>query len=76
MEIRIKYGGVLSLFVKFSRSKKIRFLNFHIFKKKGKSAKIKKLREKNMENMGKNSPIRTTLKGGTVASKNPADTLT
>ena len=28
------YGGVLSLFVKFSRSKKIKFVKFHIFGKK------------------------------------------
>ena len=59
------YGGVLSLFVKFSRSKKIKFVQFHIY--------IWKTNQGNMEeilknwvrgkcgNYGKSSPIRMTL---------------
>ena len=48
------YGGVLSLFVKFSRSKEIKFVKFHTFgKKTSKIWKIEKLREKNVEKLGK-----------------------
>ena len=46
-------GGVLSLFVKFSKTKKIGKVKFHIFG--GKIRKIwqnEKLREKDMEIMG------------------------
>ena len=58
------YGRVLSLFVKFSRSKNIKFVYIPIFGKKNrKIRKIEKLREKNVENLGKkNSPIRMTLR--------------
>ena len=51
------YGGVLSLlFVKFSRrSKKIKFVKFHVFGKKiRKLWEIEKLREKKVEIMKKN----------------------
>ena len=43
-----KYGGVLSLFVKFSRSKKIRKVKYimHLEEKNGKILKVKKMREK------------------------------
>ena len=48
------YGGVLSLFVKFSGSKNIKFVNIPIFgKKTGKIWKIEKLREKHVEKLGK-----------------------
>ena len=64
--ICIIYGGVLSLFVKFSRrSKKTSSFNFtHLFVKKNRKIwKIEKLREKNVEKMaGKNSPIRVPQK--------------
>ena len=49
------YGGVLSLFVKFFRTKNIKFVNIPIFiwKKNRKIWKIEKLREKNVENLDK-----------------------
>ena len=58
------YGGVLSLFVKFSRSKNIKFVNIPIFgkKKNRKIWKIEKMREKKVENLEKkSSPIRMAL---------------
>ena len=64
MEICINIrGGVLSLFVKFSRTKNIKFANIPIFGKKSRKIwEVEKLREKNVENFGeKNSPIRMTL---------------
>ena len=53
-----RYGGVLSLFVKFSSSKRIRFVKFHGYygekKKIGKNLEDeKKMHEKNVEIMGK-----------------------
>ena len=56
------YGGVLSLFMNFSRSKNIKFVNIPIFGKKRKIWKIEKLREKNVEILEKkqSSPIRMT----------------
>ena len=48
------YGGVLSLFVKFSRTKNIELVNIPIFGKKSRKIwKIEKLREKNVENLEK-----------------------
>ena len=49
------YGGVPSLFVKFSRrSKNIKFVNTSIFGKKNRKIwKTEKLREKNVESMDK-----------------------
>ena len=58
------YGGVLSLFVKFSQeAKKSSPLGFTYLEKKNRKIwKIEKLREKNVEIMGgKNSAIRMTL---------------
>ena len=57
------YGGVLSLFVKFSLPKNIKYVNIPIFGKKNRSIrKIEKLREKNVEKLEKkSSPIRMTL---------------
>ena len=47
------YGSVLSLSVKFSRSKKIKFVKFHVYGKKiRKIWKIEKMRGKNVEIMG------------------------
>ena len=57
-----KYGGVLSLFVKFF--KKNKFVKFHTFGRKTirKIWKIEKLREKNVEIMEKKlSPIRMAI---------------
>ena len=50
-----RYGGVLSLFVKFSTRKKNKFVELHIFgrKKIRKIWKIEKLRENNVEIMAK-----------------------
>ena len=47
------YGGALSLFVKFSRTKKIVFVKFHVIVKIRKIWKIEKLREPNGKNEGK-----------------------
>ena len=49
------FGGVLSLFVKFSRSKKIKFVKVltYLGNKIKKIWKIEKLREKKVEIMGK-----------------------
>ena len=53
------YGGVLSLFMKFSRTKNIKFVNIPINgKKTGKygSRKTEKLSEKNVKNLDKKLP--------------------
>ena len=62
------YGGVLSLFVKLSRTKNIKFVNIPIYygEKNRKIGRIEKLREKNVKKMGKklsdkNEPLRMTL---------------
>ena len=59
------YGGVLSLFVKFSTRKKIKFVEFHTFGKKKirKILRIETLREANVENLEekKSFPVRMTL---------------
>ena len=65
------YGGFLSLFVNFPRSKTIKFVKFHIFGKKNQEIwKSEKLREKDVEIMGENSPIRMTLTRRRVISNN------
>ena len=58
-----RYGGVQSLFVKFSRTKNIKFVDIPIFGKNPRKVwKIEKLREKNANFFGgKSSPIRMTL---------------
>ena len=49
------YGGVLSLFVIFYRSKNIKFVKFHIFgkSKPGKYGKLKNCAKQNVEIIGK-----------------------
>ena len=61
--------GVLSLFLKLSRSKKIKFVKFHIFGGKSrKSWKIKKIARKKMWKLwGESSAIRMTLRKRTAA---------
>ena len=57
MEIYVSiYGGVLSLFVKLSRSKNIEFVKFHTYileKKIRKIWKNENLREKNVKKLEK-----------------------
>ena len=70
------YGGVLSLFVKFSRSKNFKFVKFHILEEKirkmwkieklgekisGKSGRLKNWAKKIRKLWGKSSLIRMTL---------------
>ena len=61
------HGGVLSLFVKFSRTKNIKFVNIPIFGRKKNPRKIWKIEKNCVEKMpkigGKNrsSPTRMTL---------------
>ena len=56
------YGGVLSLFVKISRSKNFKFVNIPIFgKKTGKYGRLKNCAKKMSKNWEKSSPIRMTL---------------
>ena len=51
------YGGVLSLFVKFSRTKNIKFVNIPTFGKKNRKIwKIEKLLETNVEKLEKKLP--------------------
>ena len=61
------YGGVLSLFVKFSRSKNIKFVTIPIFGKKtpGKYGRLKNCAKKMSKICKKSSPIRMTLIVGT-----------
>ena len=54
------YGGVLSLFVKFSKSKNIKFVNIPIFGKKPQENK-KNCAKKMSKSWEKSSPIRMTL---------------
>ena len=56
------HGGVLSLFVKFSRTKNTKFVNIPIFgKKTGKYGRLKNCAKKTSKNWEKSSPIRMTL---------------
>ena len=63
MEICIDIRRRSALFVKFSRSKKNKFVKLHVFEKKiRKIWKIEKLREKYVAIMELSSPIRMTLR--------------
>ena len=53
-EVIIIYGGVLSLFVEFSRTKNIKFVNIPIFGKKNRKIwEIEKLLEQHVGNLEK-----------------------
>ena len=67
-----RYGGVLSLFVKFSRRKKIRSVNFHVFgkKKSGTCGRLKSCAKKTWKLWEKSSSIRMTLTLGVCPTQN------